>query len=283
MTTGVIESRVPADDYHSRGGISISRLKEIKRSPLHYRYRLDHPKHTAPMTLGTAAHCAVLEPERFEREFAVWTNRTDAGAMSPRRGKVWDEFSALHEDRSIITADEYDKAMAMQKAIRSDATAMKYLQAGDPEISMEWTFPDGLKCRGRVDWLTHMDGEPVIVGLKTARDCRPFQFASAAAKLLYHLQWAFYYDGYFTIKGKLPRMIEIVAESDAPHAVVTYVIPEDVIVQGREEYNELLKLLARCEAESIWPGPAETEQILSLPTWVYGDSLDDLSELGLEA
>ncbi len=281
MSNGVIESRIPADDYHSRDGISITRLKEIKRSPQHYRYLLGHPKQSAPMTLGTAAHCAVLEPERFEREFSVWTSRTAAGKMSPRSGSKWEEFCALHADRTIITADDYDDAMAMQKAIRSDTVAMKYLQAGEPEVVMQWKLHDDLKCRGRVDWLTQLDGEPVIVGLKTARDCRPFIFGSAAAKLSYHCQWAWYHDGYVTIKERIPRMIEIVVESAPPHAVVTYVIPEDVLLQGRDEYNELLMTLQRCEAEGIWPGPAETEQVLTLPSWVY-QSQDDLEELGLE-
>src|SRR5882762_1913718 len=76
-----IRSRVPAAEYHALPGISITRLKELKRSALHYQYRLDHPAVTVPLTLGTASHCAVLEPERFERQFAVWDRRTDSGRM----------------------------------------------------------------------------------------------------------------------------------------------------------------------------------------------------------
>jgi hypothetical protein len=146
---------------------------------------------------------------------------------------------------------------------------------------LEWDMDDR-ECKGRVDWLTHQDDGPVIAGLKTARDCRPFIFGSAAAKLGYHLQWAYYLDGYQAITGKAARLVEIVVESEPPHAVVVYVIPEDVLEQGRDEYRELMRMLALYEARDEWPGPAETEQILTLPTWVYGPAEEDLSELQLE-
>ena len=60
-----IASRIPAAEYHASEGLSISRLKELKRSPKHYQWALTHPKESQPLTLGSAAHCAVLEPERF--------------------------------------------------------------------------------------------------------------------------------------------------------------------------------------------------------------------------
>jgi len=277
-----VESRVPAEEYHARPGVSITRLKELKRSPQHYRYFAEHPKESKAMTLGTAAHCAVLEPERFSREFAVWGNRTASGRMSPRSGKAWEAFEAENAARTIITADEAGLAAAIQQAVRGDKFASRYLESGDPEVSMMWEY-DGRQCRGRADWITSIDGRPNLVGLKTARDCRPFIFGSAAAKLGYHLQWGFYHDGWTTITGVEPRMVEIVVEATAPHAVVVYVIPEDIILQGRDEYQQLMQTLRDCEAAGEWPGPAIGEQILTLPSWVYGEATDDITDLGLEA
>jgi len=273
-----IESRVPRDIYLGLPGINITRLKELRRSPQHYRYALDHPKESDAMTLGIATHVAVLEPERFEKQFAVWTKRTDAGAMSPRRGKDWDEFSLLNASRTILTQDEARISKEIAKAVRSDATAMKYLEAGDPEVTLEWTIGER-HCKGRIDWFT---GGPVIVGLKTTRDCRPYQFGSQAAKLDYAIQWAWYADGFEANTGKTPRMVEIVVESAPPYAVATYLIEDDLLVQGRENYIALLRQLADCEAADTWPGPVIGEQILSLPSWYYPGGDDDLSDLGLE-
>jgi hypothetical protein len=107
-------------------------------------------------------------------------------------------------------------------------------------------------------------------------------FGSHAAKLGYPLQWAWYFDLYESITSVEPEMVEIVVESAPPHAVVTYIIPEDAILQGRDEYEKLLEVLYRCERTGEWPGPAECEQVLSLPSWYYGDGTDDLTDIGLE-
>lgn len=277
-----IASRMPYREYSTWRGRSITRLKELKRSPKHYRHRLANPKETPSMKLGTAAHTAVLEPERFSRDYAIWAERTESGNLRPRNGKFWEAFEERNSGKSIITIHEYEDTLAIQAAVRNDPVAMRYLESGDPEVSMQWML-DGQLCKGRLDWLTTIDGEPSLVGLKTARDCRHFIFGSAAAKLGYHLQWAYYFDGYTTIKGDgvVPRVVEIVVESDAPYAVAVYQIPFDIIEQGREEYEDLLVQLAECETKGEWPGPVTEEQILTLPSWVY-QTQDDLSELGLE-
>lgn len=285
-----IRSRVPWDEYHELPGVSMSRLKEMRRSPQHYLHRLTTPKDTAPLRLGTAAHAAVLEPERFASQFAVWSRRSEeTGNLCPRRGKYWDAFTAEHPGQTIITEDEHDLAVAIATAVRSSPAAMHYLASGEPEITMQWQMADGRRCRGRVDWVTcvappNLTGiRPHLVGLKSSRDCRHFRFGSQAAVLGYHLSWAFYYDGYRAITGVEPRVIEIVVESEAPHAVAVYSIPQDIIDQGRDEYQNLMLRLAECEATGHFPGPHEHEETLTLPSWVYGEAADDLTDLGLEA
>lgn len=272
-----IRSRVPSYEYHSLPELSISRLKPIARSPQHYLYELKNPRKTDPMTLGTAAHCAVLEPHLYDARFAVWARMSENGNQCPRRGQFWDAFVNENPDKEILTVEQHELARAIGKAVRKDPVAMKYLQFGEPEVTMVHG-----ERRGRADWLTKIDGKPFVVGLKTARDCRPLIFGSAAAKLGYPLQWAWYFDLYESITGEEPEMIEIVVESAPPHAVATYIINEDIILQGRDEYEKLLEVLARCEATGEWPGPTECEQVLTLPSWYYGSAIDDLTSIGIE-
>jgi hypothetical protein len=291
VRTARITSRVPYSDYAAIQAHSISALKNLGLSPKHYRYVRAHPKTSPSLTLGTAAHCAVLEPERFERDFAIWSRKTESGRNAPRNGGAWDEFAAnaREQNQTVLTVDEAEDARAIQKAVRSNPDAMRYLDSGDPEISMEWEVsvvravgaPTVFRCKGRADWLTHVDGEPCMVGLKTARDHRHFAFGAAAARLGYHLQWAFYYHGYQRISGQYPRMVEIVVESSGPHDSAVYVIPDDIIQQGHGEYMDLLRLYAQCNESGEWPGVYQGEQILTLPSWVYGPQ-DDISDLGLE-
>jgi hypothetical protein len=272
-----IVSRMPAHEYHSLPGISISSLKPLSRSPLHYKYQRMNPRRSDPMTLGTAAHCAVLEPHLYESRFAVWSRLSDSGNACPRRGQFWDAFVLANSGKEVLTTEQHELAQAMGKAVRADPIAMKYLCFGEPEV----TLTHGER-RGRADWITKIEGKPFIVGLKTARDCRPLIFGSAAAKLGYPLQWAWYFDLYESITGNEAELIEIVVESSPPHAVATYIINEDIILQGRDEYEKLLEVLARCEASGEWPGPTECEQVLTLPSWYYGEGVDDLTSIGLE-
>lgn len=275
-----IRSRVPADEYFALPGVSITRLKELRRSPQHYLWLLDHPRReTRPLRLGTAAHTAVLEPERFAREFAVWSRRTEGGKMAPRRGEAWKAFTDLHRGQVFLTEEEYSLATAIAHAVRANHIAERYLSSGDPEVTVQWGI-GGVQCKGRVDWLTTCETKPCIVGLKTARDCRRFCFGSAAARLGYHLQWSWYFHGYQAVTGRDPKMVEIVVESAPPHAVAVYVIPDDILFQGRGEYVDLLKRLDECEVAGRFPGPQEEEEPLTLPSWAC-PSEDDISELGL--
>lgn len=277
-----IQSRVPNADYRALESLNITLLKELRRSPLHFRHAREHPKTSPAMTLGTASHCATLEPERFGRDYAVWSLRTASGRMAPRTGKAWEEFCAGQTGKTILTEDECGAALAIAAAVRGDPVAAKYLESGEPELVLTWDL-DGRPCKGRIDWLTHQDDEPVIVGLKTTRDCRAFAFGSAAAKLGYAEQWAWYFEGYRRITGHAARMVEIVVESEPPHAVVVYLITEDILAQGADNVADLLRVLERCEREHCWPGPAECEQVLTLPSWFYGDAGEDVADLGLIA
>lgn len=288
--SGQILSRVPYESYAEIDAVNISRLKGIERSPQHYLWLAANKVESKPLTLGKAAHVAVLEPERFNTDFVIWDKLTKNGSgnIAPQSGDQWEKFKALYPDKSILTIEERDAAMAIQKAVRAEPTAMRYLEQGDPEVSMEWDLSAewGLpvrRCKARADWLTRIDGERYVVGLKTTVDCRDHPFGAACARYGYALQWAFYHDGYKAITGIAPRMKEIVVEPKAPHAVMVYNVIEDVLLEGRDRYLELLKILAECEATGKWPGPGgDTEHNVTLPTWYYGQQ-DDLNDLGLEA
>lgn len=276
----MIQSKLPRDAYDAIVALSATKLKELKRSPQHYKYYLEHPRTSAALTLGIATHTAVLEPERFANDFAVWTNRTATGRMSPRTGKWWDLFCIENHGKTILTDDEATTATQIALAVRSHAIAMTYLAQGDPEVTMQWEL-QGRSCKGRIDWLTKTYDHPTLVGLKTARDCRHFVFGWQAAKLGYHIQWGFYHDGYELLTGVKPRMIEIVVESTPPHAVAVYNIPNDILEQGREEYQGLIERLQDCEAKNEWPGPQEGIEDLTLPSWAY-ERDEDVSNLDLE-
>jgi hypothetical protein len=282
---GTLASRVPFEDYLQLPGISISRLKNIKRSPKHCRFAMRSPPRTPALQLGTAAHCKVLEPERFAGQFRIWEKRaeSDPAKLAPRQGKVWDGFraAAAADKVEVLTIDEALAAQSIADAVRGDAQAMRYLEEGEPEVTMRWQM-QGIECKGRVDWLTRVGGETVLVGLKTTRDCRPFYFGKQAAQLNYAWQWAWYMNGFQTIKSVRPKLVEIVVESAAPHDVAVFNVPDDILLQGEDEYNAALMLYAECEKSGNWPGAVPQETDLILPSWAFPSMDDDLTSIGVE-
>ncbi len=262
-------------DYDAIDAVNYSSLKLLARSPKHYRhYMANGGKETRPMFKGTAAHLAILEPERFATEYAIFDGKR-------RTGKAWEAFEAEAEERGkkILKASELAEAFAMRDAVRADALASSYLIGGQHEVAMVWTDAEtGLLCKGRLDFLR---GGVVAVDLKTTRDAIPHWFARDVARLQYHVQAAMYLDAVESLSGETGRFVVIAIESTPPYDVVTYDLPEPVISAGRDEYRRLLRLLVECRRENRWPGIGNGFEVaLTLPKWAMPDD-GDLDALGL--
>lgn len=273
-------------DYNTLEGESISTLKEMLKSPKHYRHRKSFQKATTvSMSMGTTSHVAVLEPERFLEEYSIWKGTDKDGKKQVRNGKKWDEFQEQNAGKIIIKDDEYKAAISLRDAVRRDDVAMKYLAMGEPEIALQWNDPDtDILCRGRADWITRVDGELCLVDLKTTRDASPIMFGRDVAKMSYHLQAAFYADAVEQATGESPRFIIVAVENYPPFDVVTYEVCEDTLAIGRLAYGELLTKLKECRASNNWPGQgAQMERTLILPDWCTPDEEnDDMSGLDWE-
>lgn len=266
-----IYSRAQVADYDAIDAVNYSSIKWLARSPKHYRWFKDNgARETRPMFKGTAAHIAILEPERFALDYAIFPGKR-------RAGKAWEAFEAdaIAAGKKILKESELTEAFAMRDAVREDALAATYLCGGRPEVTLVWVDGEtGLTCKGRLDFLR---GAAVAVDLKTTRDAIPHWFGRDVARLQYHVQAAMYFDGLEALTGERARFVVIAIESTPPYDVVTYDVPEPVIAAGRDEYRRLLRLLVECRQENRWPGIGKGfEQPLTLPTWAMGDSGDEL-------
>jgi exodeoxyribonuclease VIII len=273
-------------DYGAVKAVNISSLKHMAVSAKRYRWRLKHGvRETDGMRLGTAAHTAVLEPNRFMTHYALYVPPVDEKTgkqKSPRRGtKAWDEFEAANDGKTIIKEPEYMEAMAIRDAVRSDPAARRYLEIGRPECAMVWVDAEtGLLCKGRTDWICD-DPADHLIDIKSSGDVTPFAFSRTAARMQYHWQCAWYADGYEAITGRAPQFKVVSVEQKGPHDVIVYNMPDEVLDIGRDEYRKRLLQLKDCLDGDVWPGYANgAEMDFCLPPWL-AQGENDIDDLGL--
>jgi hypothetical protein len=254
-----VVDRLPFAEYQKIASVNWSSLKELRKSPLHYKWALEHPlKDTDTFAVGRATHLAVLEPERYEDEVVIW----DGGA---RRGGDWTAFKAANAERTILKPEDDEACRAMAAAVRAHPAAGPLLVEGESEVTIRWTDPaTGLKCKGRIDRVA----PSLILDLKTAVEIEKRQFASQVAKLGYHCQLALYQRGFAEEhQGELRETAMIVVEKKPPHDVVVFRPDVDTMMAGAEEIDRLLALLVDCRAADRWPGRYPEPVDLQLPAW----------------
>lgn len=245
---------LPASQYRARPGLGGTALKDLARSPAHYRERADRPPEPgAAMRVGTAAHALVLEPETTGR-LVTATPAVDRRTTAGREAyAAWQ--AEISPEAIVLPTEDHTHACRMAEAVRRHPVAAELLANGAPEVSAFWT-EEGVACKARADWLNG-----ILVDLKTTRDASPRPMASAAAKLGYALQQAHYQSAF------CKEMVFVCVESAPPYLVAVYVLSAYDVERAGELRRVLLERYRDCEESGVWPGyPAEIRE-LRLPGW----------------
>ena len=256
------------DEYLALDGVNSSTLKEMRRSPLHCKWRMDHDRQdTASLSLGRAVHTAILEPAEFSERYAIAPKvdrRTKAGKAD------WADFQEQAGERELLGTEDADTIDSIAKAVTNNSLASSYLELpGQSELSVVWTdAATDRRCKARIDRYTHQGGKPLIIDVKTTRSITPSGFARDAAKFGYHLQAAFYCRAVASLEpGRIPSLLFLAVETLPPFAVAIYRLGEESFASGDLLVDELLGEFTACEASSAWPGPTTTVRDINLPAW----------------
>ena len=244
--------------------LSVSGIKELSKSPMHFRHLMDHPKDPTPaMQIGTVFHALTLEPDTINEVMAVAPavdRRTKAGKAA------WADFQESLGDRIAVKPDDFEKIQRMALAVHQHPEAAELLGLpGMTEVSVFWTDYRGFWCKCRPDRLTE-DG--VIIDLKSTDDASPEGFARACAKYKYHWQAAWYLAGLTGVTRAAHRDFRLIAvEKDPPYGVGVYRMPQVYTDIALEQMWPLLDEYARCLKANRWPGYSDQTEIIQMPVW----------------
>lgn len=256
-------------EYRSHPAISRSELFKISESPEKFKYYQDHPEEPTPsLIFGQLFHAMALQPETVNDQFAVAPNvdrRTKAGK---------EEFAAFAEaakGKTIVSADMVEQATEMCEALKKNSFVQKLL-AGEKEKPFFWVDElTGEECKCRVDCLTEVGENTIIVDFKTTDNAETDAFVRSAVKYGYDFQSGMYCDGVKANIGKKPLFLFIAIEKKPPYAINILQADEILVRRGYDLFREYIGVYHDCKQSGNWYGYlGKFNQInnLGLPQWL---------------
>ena len=271
------------EDYFADEAINNSGLKEVLRSPAHYKWKKDHPKEqTASMLGGKALHCAILEPDAFNERYAVlpedapaaptkaMINAKNPSDSSVERVLFWEAFNIASEGKDILKADVAADCLHVAKMVRGHPELAAYFERGKAEHAIFAQDPvTGVMCKCKPDYLTKVGEYRVKIELKSADDARERFFTRSVMNYGYFQGAAFYTDIMdWSPLGPPDLYLMVVMEREAPYGIKIYEVTPSAIAYGRRQYRKALDLYAYCVTNGEWPNYDTEITPLNLPAWV---------------
>lgn len=269
--------------------VNYSTLKLFDRSAFHYKAAIDErdkekdedPEGSDTLVAGQLSHTLALEPELFEKQYAVWDK---AWGRRDARTTAYKNFlaNAALEHRTIVTDEQLEHARAIAHAIRTSPAAAPFIIGGQREVTVLWDYDepqvgalDGwtMPMRARLDYVT----DAAIIDLKTAVSAKPDDFARVAWNLGYFSQAAMQLDGFCAISRRVRPYLWLVVENRPPYAVAVYEPSRDGLELGRKRYQEWIRTLHVCQERRDWPGYTAAPMQIDPPHWAMPrEEVDEL-------
>ena len=253
-------------EYRSHPAISRSDLWKIRESPEKFRWYMDNPPEPTPALLfGQVVHKMLLQPKEFFESFSI-------APPFDRRTKQGKEEWGLFEDAvaeqglTVIKEDMYTQAKDMVSKAMQEPFVAKLL-SGEHEKEYFWTDElTGEECKCRVDCITQIAGQNIVIDYKTCNDASTDGFMRDAIRYGYDFQSAMYLDG-----TKADRFVFIVQEKQPPYAVNILEADKPFIEHGYDLFREYIGTYHYCKQTNNWYGFLGKEGIinsLSIPVWL---------------
>ena len=246
----LMRSDISNEVYHSdRSCVSASGLKQVLRSPEHFRAQLDgERKETPAMFFGTAIHARLLEPEVFAQKYAV-------APGGDKRSKEYKEFEIANTTRKVLSADQMAAIEGIGRKVASHRSAATLLHSGRKEHTLVWQDPaTGIWLKIRPDCLCTDFDTGICLDLKSTEDASADAFVRSCVRYAYDLQAAVYLEGLRTVFGSDFDFCLLAFEKAEPYGVALYGAPEEMIARGYRRFRQALDILKECRETGCWPG-----------------------------
>lgn len=291
------------EDYHAdTEHINGSGLWNIyDRCPAAWRYKDEEDEQSKALIFGTGSHTALLEPERFDAEYARMPTKEDFGeellvtvsdmnSWAKERGikglsgkskaevikiiqatgepvKIYDvireESEKAAEGKQMLEGSDYDAIQQMRAVIHANSYYSSLLAGAYAEVSILGEL-NGEKAKVRFDCLTR-GGD--IIDYKTAVSAKPDEFFRHAARLGYFMKMAMQHDMFIAAYGHAPRSVNLlVQEKKAPYIAVLIRLTEEQLHIGRIQLNGAIAIYKACKENNSWNDYSMGTHVIEMQT-----------------
>lgn len=281
---------------HTDGYVHFSDLKQIAKSPAHYKWRCEHPMEaTRDMLIGSAVNARVLG-QSPRKPLLVWRD-------SPTRAaNAYKAFAKSNPDADILTGSEWNESEPIAEAVLADPVARGLLGLRDDrdaaissvvhELATEWgntTGHTGNPVRYEVPLTWTDNGIPCattgidIVGpgyladLKVVHNAEPEYLQKHALRMGWHAQLVWYWTGMLAqadlMASGATALHLLCVESAPPHCVTVLTLSPEVIEAGEKCVRAWMERLKVCAESDCWPSYVQSPVVWTLPEWMqeFGD------------
>lgn len=284
-----IHRNIPEAEYLALPYVSKSKLAYLMESPEDLRWALDHPgfDQSEAFNFGKAADTFVFSPAEFDNRIAV---KPECNRTTKEGKAIFEAWCAGREvkwvkkgnatipvmlgDRAIIDFEQLNYLPNMLRDLKAHEEAGPLL-AGlkDTQTSIIWD-DRGMRCRARLDALSHVKDEVIVWDYKTCADIR--RIYKDALEFGYPIQSAMYQRGLNAFDGPTPkqRRFKFVFQQSTPkpngkHPIAVIEYSQVDIDRVNAGIDGLLDLWRKCEDENNWPGPPYTPKLSAIPDYYF--------------
>jgi hypothetical protein len=273
----------PFADYKAIKKMNASTLVHGLKSMRRLKRYLDGETttETDAMRLGTAIHCAVLEPQKFPSLYVVMPNFamdeenvTDKGVRSTSSATKYvkqaqENWRSKNTGRIELDASEYAICNRVFASIQERPDIVAILDASEKEQVFEGEIL-GVPCKGRIDFIGSILGD-----LKTTQSVETRAFSRVFFNLEYGFRLAFYRELVRQNRGDMPVSI-LAVETSGDYDRCLYRVPGELLDYAMESVNiTLLKYKMSLETGN-WPGVDQGFDGIDfpVPAWAMATAFD---------
>lgn len=236
------------DEYlGNKERISASDIKNFLNSPQYFFYKKfeedKKDKTEKHFLIGTALHELILEPHQFKGNYLVTPKfdlRTNVGKSAQA------EFLQQAEGKILLNMEEYEMIIKMGESATKNETFVELIWDSYRELSC-YTEDEktGLKLKLRPD--SFAKTKSTITDIKTCQSSSYKSFKSDIYKFGYSITSAFYMD--FLNRE---NYVFCAIEKQAPYQTAVYMLDDEMINYGRNQYRMALDLIKWSFDNNYW-------------------------------